>query len=271
MSVEDKTKNPGSNANPNPPVEPIAPKVEPPVVEPVTPPPESSKNLNPGVSSPEIDPLAVGKKFKKVGEFVVDAAFDPTLSPQYKDLNNQVIALTQKSEAERVSMTEQLDALKLKLTDKKDIEQSEKVQLQDQISSLQVSIDVAKKDAAAANVQLLKIQTASSQGLPYNYVSYVSGETLEEIEISVKKVLDDFKVQTNKFTQAELDAASQTAAEKAKTDTEEALKSHGISTDGAGGDEDHIYTRQEISVMDMTEYAKHRDKIQEQESKGLIK
>lgn len=216
-----------------------------------------------------VDPLAVGRKFKQIGDFVVDAAFDPTLTPQYKDLNNKHIALAQKAEIERSDMTRKLEELSGKLSEKKGLDEADRETLKTQLADLQTKITLAQKDATAAQVDLLKVHTASAMGLPHHFIEYVNGDTPEAIKASVDKVLTDFNLQKSKFSQADLDAAAANAAQKAKDETEAALRKRGANTEGASGEE-HIYTRGEIANMPMSEYKANRDRIEAQQAKGLI-
>lgn len=232
-------------------------------------------NANPDKGSGDpnkdaVDPLAIGRKFKKIGDFVVDAAYDPTLTPQFKDLNNKFLAIQQKADVERVELTSKLDALTGKLTEKKDLESEDRQKLEKTIADMKTSIALAQKDATAAQVDLLKVQTASALGLPHHFISYVNGETPEAIKESVEKVLTDFNLQKSKFSQEDLDTASAAAANKAKAETEAALKARGQNTEGAGGGDEHVYTRGEVRAMSLADYKANRNKIADQESKGLI-
>lgn len=218
----------------------------------------------------EVDPLALGRKFKKEGDFAVEAAFDVTLTPVFKTLNNQFLASQTKAKEDNAKLLLEIDGLQGKLSDKKDVSDEERQTINDQILDMKNQILVSNKEAQAANTELLKVQTAASLGLPYNFVSYVVGETPEAIRASVEKVLEDFKLQSSKYTQDDLKAAVEAAAEKSKLETEEALKTIGKPTEG-GSKINHVYTRAEIAAMSLTDYKTNQTVIQRQLAEGLIK
>lgn len=240
--------------------------------EPVTPTPIASVS---GVSgtpaqASTVDPLVVGRSFKKVGDFVVDANFDPTLTPEYKALNNTLVSRAQEAEKKLNDMTASIGDLTTKLSEKEGMLASEKEAITAQLDTMRVAIEVSQKDARASRIDLLKIQTASANGLPYNYVKYVSGDTPESIAKSVKDVLADYSLTSKRFSQEELDAQVKVASEAARTETENALKNRGNPTEhGTPGEK--IYTRKEIAAMDLTAYKANRSEIERQQAAGLIK
>jgi archaellin len=217
-----------------------------------------------------VDPLAIGQKFKKDGDFVVAANYDPTLSPAYKNLNDQHVALTQAITKEREKTEQTVRQLTEQLSQNKTMAAEEKDQIGTRLNELETSLTLTMKEAEAARVDLLKVQTAASKGLPYSYIKYVKGSTADEIAKSVEEVANDFKLQTHKHTSEELDLAVKAAAELARTETEEALKTRGKNTEGAGQG-DHIFTRSEILVMPLDVYKANRTEIERQANEGLIK
>lgn len=237
-------------------------------------------NPNPAVSAsgvsgtpapiPSVDPLALGRTFKKIGEFVVDANFDPTLTPEYKALNNALVAKSQEADSKLQEMSTSVTDLKTKLSEKEGMVASEKEALESKLGTMQTAIEVAQKDALASRVDLLKIQTASANGLPYSHVKYVTGTTPAEIEQSVKDVLADFDVASKKFTKDEMTEAARVAADNARAETETALKNRGVATEN-GKPGEHIFTRLEIAAMDLNAYKANRSTIEDQQKRGLIK
>jgi hypothetical protein len=221
-------------------------------------------------AKPEIDPLALGKKFRREGDFVVDAAFDVTMTPTYKKLNDSLVALAGKSETDRSKLTEEINSLRTQLSDKHNLSAEESARITSQIDEMRNMLTVQTKEAQAAQVELLKVQTAASMGLPYNYVKYIVGENPESIKTSAQTVLEDFKLQSSKFTQDDLNSAIALASEKTAKETEERLKTVGKPTEGAGKDE-HVYTRIEIAAMSLAEYKNNRAVIQKQLDEGKVK
>ncbi len=217
-----------------------------------------------------VDPLTLGRTFKKEGDFAVEAAFDVTLTPVYKDLNNTFLASQTKAKEDMDKMSKMVEGLEGKLSEKKDVSDEEKATISDQIAEMKSQIVISNKTAEAATTELLKVQTAASLGLPYNFIAYVQGDTPEAIKTSVEKVLKDFKVTTSKYTQDDLKAAVEAAAEKSKTETEANLKTIGKPTE-AGGKLDHIYTREEIAAMSLSDYKTNQNAIQRQLAEGKIK
>jgi CRISPR/Cas system-associated exonuclease Cas4 (RecB family) len=217
-----------------------------------------------------VDPLAIGRRLKKDGDFVVEANYDPTLSPAYKALNDTHVALTQKINSERKATEKSIKELQAQLSENKTMAEGDKEGVAARLQELETNLSISQKDAKAAQVELLKVQTAAAKFLPYAYIKYVSGETSEEIAKSVDEVSTDFKLQTNKISKEDLDAAVATAAEAARIETAESLKTRGKNTEG-GGAVDHVYTRAEIMVMSLAEYKSHRAEIEKQQNEGLIK
>lgn len=217
-----------------------------------------------------IDPLTLGRTFKKEGDFAVEASFDVTLTPVFKNLNNQYLASQTKAKEDNDKLLTEIEGLTGKLSDKKDVSDDERKTITAQIEEMKGQIVISNKTAEAATTELLKVQTAASLGLPYNFVEYVQGETPEAIRASVEKVLEDFKVSTAKYSQDDLKAAVEAAAEKSKLETEEALKTIGKPTE-AGGKVDHVYTRTEIAAMSLADYKTNQTVIQQQLADGQIK
>lgn len=217
-----------------------------------------------------VDPLALGRTFKKEGDFTVEASFDVTLTPVFKNLNNQFLASQTKAKEDNDKLLKEIEGLTGKLSDKKDVTDEERTTINQQIEGMKNQILVSNKEAQAANTTLLKVQTAASLGLPYNFVDYVQGETPEAIRASVEKVLEDFKLQSSKYTQDDLKAAVTAAAEKSKLETEANLQTVGKPTE-AGGKVEHIYTRSEIAAMSLADYKTNQVVIQKQLADGQIK
>jgi len=218
----------------------------------------------------QIDNLVKLGILKKEGGILVEAKFDPTLTPAYKELNTTVV---QKISAatERVSQLEkELEKTSNVLKSKEDMEAAEKQRMTEELSKLKSDLTIESQKQKEATVQLLKTQTAVKKGLPFNFLAYVTGETAEAIEASVNKVMGDFALQANKFTKEQLEAAEAAAADKASKETEEKLKPRGKSTQNAA-EPGHVFSREEIRRMSSAEFAANRVEILRQQSEGLIK
>ncbi len=208
---------------------------------------------------------------KKHGGIYVESKFDPNLLPEVKEVTNKVVDKV-KAANEKVSELEaSLTETKKKLQSKEDMEAAEKKELTEKLAKLDTDLSIERKKFEQATTQLVKTQTAVKKGLPFNFLDYVKGESAEEIEASVDKVMNDFALQKNKFTEEELKAQVEAAADKARKETAEQLKARGKSTENSGVEPGHIYTKAEIAAMSIAEFKTKRSEILDQQKRGLIK
>lgn len=208
---------------------------------------------------------------KNHGGVYVEKKFDPNLLPEVKENTNKLVDTIKASAEKTESLEKELGEVKKRLQSKEEMEASEKKELSDRLSQVESNLTIEKKRSAEASIQLLKTQTAVKLGLPFNFLDYVKGESAEEIETSVKRVMNDFALQKNKFTEEELKAQVEAAAEKARKETADRLKPRGHNTEGAAVDAGHIYTRAEIQAMSMAEFKAKQSEIVRQQEEGLIK
>jgi len=218
----------------------------------------------------QLDDLVKRGILKKEGGVLVEAKFDPTLTPAYKELNTTVVQKISAATDRVAQLEKELEKTSNVLKSKEDMEAADKQRMTEELSKLKSDLTIENQKAREAGIQLLKTQTAVKKGLPFNFLAYVTGETAEAIEASVEKVMGDFALQANKFTKEQLQAAEAAAAEKASKETEEKLKPRGKSTQNAA-EPGHIFTREEIRRMTSAEFAANRVDILRQQSEGLIK
>lgn len=212
---------------------------------------------------------------KKVHGVYVDAKFDVKLTKEFKDLQNKHIQNVNDTKDSISKLETDLADTKKKLMSKEELEKAEKEELQAKVSKISTDLEIEKKNSQNAQVELLKNQLAGAKGLPVTYLKYVHGNTPEELEASITQVMEDYKLAADKITKDEADKMAKSAAEEAviktKKDTEEALRKRGNSTEGAGIEPGHIFSRSEIREMKPEVYKIHRDEIRKQQDSGQIK
>jgi hypothetical protein len=164
-----------------------------------------------------------------------------------------------------------LEETSKKLKSKEDIDADEKRQLTETLESTKTALLLKEKEIKEARITALKSTMAAQKGLPFNYLDYVRGESPEEIESSVNKVMEDFALQRSKIPAAEAKKLADEAAAKARKETEESLKAKGKSTEGNEVKTGYIYSRSEISKMSIDEFQRNKQEIRRQQDEGIIR
>lgn len=220
-----------------------------------------------------VDPLTVGRKFKQVGNFVVQEGFEPSLTPDYKKMQDELLSKLATLEESRGKVEAATADLQEQLKTIAEGREEERSNARQEADRLEAQIAIASKEVAVTRGELLRYQIAIQMGAPLHLLQYARGDTAEEIEASLKQVLVDFKASGETMSKEEHDAALQAAIERTRDETKAALTGSGPATPPGqhGTTTKHTYTREEIASMDGETYKANREEILRQQNEGLIK